>query len=144
MADVIHHLAELRGRELNVLAAKLPAGGGDRLGAAMRLLWESFTGPLALVAMELRTAARTDDELRRELVTVERTVRDNIGRQWRRLFGEEVVSGSSFDLALDFTLQVMIGMAMSASLHPDPGRVQRMLHMWNGVFLQMVNMEMES
>ena len=139
MAEVIHHLALLRGRELKELAAKLPAAGDDRVSVALALLWESFTGPLALVALELRTAARTEPELARILASAERTLRDNIGRQWRHLFGEEIANGPGFEVALDLSLHVMIGVAMSTSLHPDPQRVQSLLDAWRNTFLYLVH-----
>src|SRR5262249_8728811 len=62
MAATIEHLAGLRGRELKAAAAALPRGKA-RTARVFDLAWQSFTGPLFYVAMELRTAARTDAAL---------------------------------------------------------------------------------
>jgi hypothetical protein len=70
--------------------------------------------------MELRTAARTDPELRPVLVAAERALRDRIVHQARSLFGKDVADHAGLDRALDFTLQFMIGAAMTQVLHADP------------------------
>src|SRR5215468_7262921 len=85
LAATIEHLAEMRGRELRALEVRLPNSRAARVSAAVDLLWESFTGPLFYVAMELRAAARTDDELRAALATAELIVRDRVVMQARAL-----------------------------------------------------------
>src|SRR5689334_1357000 len=83
LVAAIAHLAEMRAIELKRLSAALPAergatdssgGGGSgggktgradaRTDAVLGLLWQCFSGTFFQVAMELRTAARTDPELR--------------------------------------------------------------------------------
>ena len=83
----------------------------------LELLWQCFSGAFFQVAMELRTAARTDPELRPVLVAAERALRDRIVAQARTLFGHEVAEHPGLERALDFTLQFMIGAAMTAVLH---------------------------
>ena len=73
--SLIGHAAELK-----VLAANLP-DGRSRTDAALELLWQCFSGTFFQVAMELRTAARTDPELRPVLVAAERSLRDRIVAQ---------------------------------------------------------------
>ncbi len=67
--------------------------------------------------MELRTAARTDPELRPVLSAAERSLRDRIVAQARTLFGKDVAEHPGLERAIDFTLQFMIGAAMTAVLH---------------------------
>src|SRR5258706_419802 len=83
------------------------------------LLWQCFSGTFFQVAMELRTAARTDPELRPVLVAAEKALRERILWQARTLFGKDVSEHPGLERALDFTLQFMIGAAMTAVLHKD-------------------------
>lgn len=120
LVAAVDHLAEMRAAELRVLSAELPAEGkGSRTDAVLDLLWQCFSGTFFQVAMELRTAARTDLELRPVLVAAERALRDRIVAQARKLFGKEVAEHPGLERAIDFTLQFMIGSAMTAVLHED-------------------------
>ena len=120
LTAAIDHLAEMRGRELKARATSLP-GGGERVDAVLDLLWECFGGALFQVAVELRAAARTDAELRAVLTAAERALRDRIVQQSRSLFGPALGEQPGFDRAIDLTLQLMIGLAMTAMLHGDDG-----------------------
>src|SRR4051794_25442542 len=110
LVAAIEHLAEMRAREMKAFAALLPpespgdapddaARGGvrgpailldERTDAVLGLLWQCFSGTFFKVSMELRTAARTDPELRRVLTVAERSLRDRIVAQSRTLFGKAV------------------------------------------------------
>ncbi len=63
MVEAVHYMAELRGEELRRRATELPEGG-DRVDRVLDSLWETFSGPLFSVSLDLRVAARTDPELR--------------------------------------------------------------------------------
>lgn len=135
IAAAIAHLATMRGLELKDKEARLPtSSGAERIGAAIDLLWESFSGPLFYVAMDLRAASRTDEECRSVLTEVERDIRDRILYQSRRLFGAEVASHPGFGRALDMTLQFMIGAAMTAILHREEVRVAALIEDWKRLF----------
>jgi len=140
MADAVRYLAVLRGKELHQLAVRLP-DGVDRVDAGIDLLWESFTGPLFHVALELRGAARTDPELRDLLVDVERELRDNIVAQCRELFGDEIAGRDGFERAIDTSLQLMIGASMSAMLHREPERARELLKVWKSLFPRLLEKE---
>src|SRR3569623_721695 len=121
LVAAVDHLAEMRAAELRLLSAELPAEGkGSRTDAVLALLWQCFSGTFFQVAMELRTAARTDLELRPVLVAAERALRDRIVAQARKLFGKDVSEHPGLERAIDFTLQFMIGAAMTTVLHDDP------------------------
>jgi hypothetical protein len=124
----------MRARELKVLAAGLPTGQ-SRIDAVLELLWQCFSGTFFQVAMELRTAARTDDELRPVLVAAERVLRDRIIAQARVLFGGELANHPGLERALDFTLQFMIGAAMTSVLHKDDAhRLRGLIDDFKGLF----------
>ncbi|HEY1817471.1 MAG TPA: helix-turn-helix domain-containing protein [Kofleriaceae bacterium] len=147
LVAAVEHLAEMRARELKVLAASLPAdrapgaaGEGarkmsSRTDAVLELLWQCFSGTFFQVAMELRTAARTDPELRPGLVAAERVLRDRIILQARSLFGRDVADHPGLERALDFTLQFMIGAAMTSVLHKDEsGRLRELIEDFKSLF----------
>ena len=102
-------------------------GTDARTDVVLGLLWQCFSGTFFQVAMELRTAARTDPELRPVLITAERSLRDRILWQARTLFGKDVSEHPGLERALDFTLQFMIGAAMSAVLHKDEARLKDLI-----------------
>ncbi len=133
LVAAVDHLAEMRARELKLLAGQLPEGKA-RMDAVLELLWQCFSGTFFQVAMELRTAARTDPELRPVLVAGERALRDRIFAQARVLFGKEVGEHPGLERALDFTLQFMIGAAMTAVLHKDDGRLRDLIDDFKAMF----------
>lgn len=126
LVATVDHLAEMRARELKMLAAQLPDGRA-RTDAVLELLWQCFSGTFFQVAMELRTAARTDPELRPVLIKAERALRDRILAQAKTLFGKDVSEHPGLERALDFTLQFMIGAAMSSVLHRDEARLRELI-----------------
>jgi AcrR family transcriptional regulator len=143
----VDHLAEMRARELKALSAQLPpegsgraaepdhAPGSDaRTGAVLDLLWQCFSGTFFKVSMELRTAARTDPELRSVLIVAERSLRDRIVAQSRTLFGRAVAEHPALERALDLTLQLMIGAAMSSVLHGETSHLDDLIEEWKQLF----------
>jgi AcrR family transcriptional regulator len=111
VAAAVEHLAAKRAEQLRTEAAQLPAGR-DRVTRALDLLWGSHKGPLFHAALELWVAARTDPELRRRLVPVERNLAATIYALCRELFGEEVVSRRRFDVHLAMALTMMQGLTL--------------------------------
>nr|HEX4313706.1 TetR/AcrR family transcriptional regulator [Kofleriaceae bacterium] len=136
LVAAVDHLAEMRARELKALATELPATShaSARTDAVLELLWQCFSGAFFQVAMELRTAARTDPELRAALVPAERALRDRIVAQARSLFGPEVAGARGLERALDLTLHFFIGAAMTAVLHKDDTRVRSLVDDWKKLF----------
>ena len=132
LVAAIAHLAEMRAAELKQLSAGLPEGRA-RTDAVLGLLWQCFSGTFFQVAMELRTAARTDPELRPVLASAEKVLRDGIIKQARTLFGKDVADHPGLEPALDMTLQLMIGAAMSAVLHDDK-RLDDLIDDWKALF----------
>ncbi|HEY0480660.1 MAG TPA: TetR/AcrR family transcriptional regulator [Kofleriaceae bacterium] len=154
LVAAVDHLAEMRAREMKAFASQLPperaeraeraeaapasgdpAPGGDaRSDAVLGLLWQCFSGTFFKVSMELRTAARTDPELRRVLTDAERRLRDRIVAQSRTLFGRAVAEHPGLERALDLTLQLMIGAAMTSVLHGEVSRVDELIDDWKALF----------
>jgi len=133
LVAAVDHLAEMRARELKLLSAQLPEGRA-RTDAVLGLLWQCFSGTFFQVAMELRTAARTDPELRPVLAAAEKALRERIIAQARTLFGKDVADHPGLERALDLTLQLMIGAAMSAVLHGEDRRLDALIDDWKQLF----------
>jgi len=135
LVAAVDHLAEMRAAELKGLASQLPSGDRrERTDAVLDLLWQCFSGTFFQVAMELRTAARTDAELRPVLVVAEKSLRERIFAQARALFGKEIAEHPGLERALDLTLQLMIGSAMSAVLHTEERRLDLLIEDWKALF----------
>jgi len=135
LVAAVDHLAEMRAKELKVLASQLPTTNArERTDAVLDLLWQCFSGTFFQVAMELRTAARTDAELRPVLVVAEKSLRERIFSQARALFGKDISEHPGLERALDLTLQLMIGSAMSAVLHTEERRLDLLIEDWKALF----------
>lgn len=152
LVAAVDHLAEMRAREMKAFASQLPPeradrgdrdaaehaepgpGGDPRTGAVLDLLWQCFSGTFFKVSMELRTAARTDPELRRVLTAAERSLRDRIVAQSRTLFGRGVAEHPGLERALDLTLQLMIGAAMTSVLHGQSSQLDDLIDDWKALF----------
>jgi AcrR family transcriptional regulator len=152
LVAAVDHLAEMRAREMKSFASQLPPerpdhgdreagaqgepvpGGDPRTGAVLDLLWQCFSGTFFKVSMELRTAARTDPELRRVLTVAERSLRDRIVAQSRTLFGRTVAEHPGLERALDLTLQLMIGAAMTSVLHGQSSQLDDLIEDWKALF----------
>ncbi len=133
LVAAVDHLAEMRAAELKGLASQLPSG--NRTDAVLDLLWQCFSGTFFQVTMELRTAARTDAELRPVLIVAEKQLRERIFAQVRSLFGKDsVAEHPGLERALDLTLQLMIGAAMSSVLHTQERRLDLLIEDWKALF----------
>jgi AcrR family transcriptional regulator len=73
VSAAVAHLAAKRIDELRMLVDALPEDA-DRMPALLDALWDSHQGDLFDATLELWVAARTDTELRGELVVLERDV----------------------------------------------------------------------
>jgi AcrR family transcriptional regulator len=112
LATAVEHLFDRRLAEfLEAFAAIDPQA--DRLDAALDLLWSMFQGPAFVAWTELWVAARTDPELARTVVAVER----RFTAETRTMFGELFPSQTAADALLhdigrDFAFAVMTGVAL--------------------------------
>jgi AcrR family transcriptional regulator len=125
----VAHLAKRRAAEL---VAEVPRTGDarQRLTRALDAIWASFSGPLFAAALELWVAARSDRELRANLVRFERQV----GRAMADLFGElagpETKQASHFAALLELTFHMMRGMALQRILRDDDTERRRLFEIW--------------
>ncbi len=109
VAEAVRHLAAKRVTELRHETAKLP-DDGEKMRAALDLVWRTHSGPMFAASLELWIAARTDSELRASLLPVEREVIASI----RELMaGVATVRGREVS---DETLNVLVTLVLGVGL----------------------------
>jgi hypothetical protein len=114
-------LAERRRKELIERAERELPEDPDP-GAALDIMWSTFSGPLFTAALELWIAARTDPELAEHLLPAER----EIGRG-ARATARQLCSGPDLDRALELAANTMRGIALQQVLNPSRTRCERQL-----------------
>ena len=107
--------------------ARFDAAGGDRVAAAVELLWGMYQRPELQAAIELYVAARTDAELRATLARVEGPHRENLHRAAREMFPEVAASHPDFSGAIELALDAVQGAAVGGVARPDDPAHRRML-----------------
>lgn len=110
-----------------ILDSDLPAGPG-RLERGIDLLWEAYSGTLSTAAVELWVAARTDEELRRSLLPVDRALGHATLEFYRRLVGDP--DTAELETVLLLTVNLFRGLALDAMIGGDPGRRAALLTEW--------------
>jgi len=104
------------GADLEQRIGQLP-GGSERIGAALDMVWEVFTGPLFQAVLELAVHARTETELRANFKPVEHVVRHGSRRLLRRALGRDAADHSVDDV-IALVLAAIRGLAILAILDP--------------------------
>jgi AcrR family transcriptional regulator len=117
VAAAVEHLFSGLTEEYQRGFAALPAGS-DRLREAIALLWTMFTKPRYLAVLELYTAARTDEGLRKQVRPIAERHEANVRELARRYFPEAASHDPQrFESMLSLVLDTMQGMAVSRFVH---------------------------
>lgn len=124
VAEAVAYLADQRSQQLVRKAKRLPRDR-SRVEGAVDLLWSGFSGRLFEASLELWIASRTDDELRRALVDLERHVADATNEVCRELFGPQVAADPHFDDKIQLAINTMRGVALLQVLQRDSGAHRR-------------------
>lgn len=99
-------VAELVSKPLNV--ADGPAGQYEVL---LNRLWEIFSGPVSFAQLELFTAARTDEDLRRHLLQFDHAVMTTLGDAARRV-APRLVDRPEFSSTMTTAIATIRGLRM--------------------------------
>jgi AcrR family transcriptional regulator len=129
------HLATERLRRTGERIDRLARGlsGVERLDRAIELMWETFSEPHFWAAVELWTAARTNEELRAALLPEEREIGAAIRAAMDRFYGPELVAHSRYPQVRDLLFTSMRGVGLAYALdHRDP-RTEPHLALWKQV-----------
>ncbi|HEX2903651.1 MAG TPA: helix-turn-helix domain-containing protein [Jatrophihabitans sp.] len=125
---VIEHITEQRMAELASGAAALPAGRG-RTEAVLELLVASYTGPLFRAALQIWTAASSEQALRARIIPLEA----ELGRRSHAiavaLLGVDESRPGHREL-VQATLDLARGLGLADVLHDDSRRRGRVLAEW--------------
>ncbi|HEY2205575.1 MAG TPA: helix-turn-helix domain-containing protein [Pseudonocardia sp.] len=128
-----HHLADSRIQEMERWIAEWSPGspsGAARVDRATELLWSTFTQPYFWAAMELWTAARTDDDLRQQLVPAERRIGRGVRHVIDTMYGPEHSSHPDFPQLRELLFTSMRGVALSYAIQPRDPRTDPRLLFW--------------
>jgi AcrR family transcriptional regulator len=129
------HLAVERMRRTGERIESLAGGlsGVERLDRAIELMWETFSEPHFWAAVELWTAARTNDELRAALLPEEREIGAAIRAGMDKLYGPELTAHPHYPDVRDLLFTSMRGVGLAYAMeHRDP-RTDPHLTLWKSV-----------
>ncbi len=128
---VVAALLHIHAKRIEAFQLMAETGGPRSLEALIEQLWASFNDDVWLAASELWTAARTDAELRVELVPAERTInkriRDHLTpilAQSHAGFGLEDLPPRRITAIVGLINSVMRGMALYEAFDPDEKRAK--------------------
>lgn len=99
-------VADLVSKPLNVVD-----GPGGQYEMLLNRLWEIFTGPVSFALLELFTAARTDEDLRRHLVQFDHAVMTTLNDAARRV-APELYDRPEFADAMTTAIATIRGLRM--------------------------------
>ncbi|GAB1512719.1 TetR/AcrR family transcriptional regulator [Actinophytocola sp. KF-1] len=133
MTSALEHLfARLSAQILNA-TAELPPGP-ERIEVGIDQLWAAYSGTLSTAAVELWVAARTDPELRKSLLPVDRALGHATLRFYRQIVGPDVDEQRAETLLL-LTVNLIRGLALDAMIGGDPARRTALLTEWKALVL---------
>jgi len=133
MTSALEHLfARLSAQILNA-TAELPPGP-ERIEVGIDQLWKAYSGTLSTAAVELWVAARTDPELRRSLLPVDRALGHATLQFYRQIIGTDVDEHRTETLLL-LTVNLVRGLALDAMIGGDANRRTALLTEWKSLML---------
>jgi AcrR family transcriptional regulator len=127
MTSALEHLFKRLSDEILAVTTDLPAGP-SRVEAGIDMLWRAYSGTLSTAAVELWVAARTDPELRRTLLPVDRALGHATLEFYRALLGE--VDDGELTTVVLLTVNLVRGLALDAMIGGDEHRRAALLAEW--------------
>ncbi|MEV6217001.1 TetR/AcrR family transcriptional regulator [Nocardia sp. NPDC058379] len=122
-------VVDLRLEQFQREAELLPAGR-DRLQSIVDLAWRDLNSPAFFTALDLWVAARTDAELRERLVHEERRVFTEMRRLYLDVVGEPYASDPRAEVLVEFTIDLLTGLSMTAMLTGTLGEREAVVRRW--------------
>ncbi|WP_153504064.1 TetR/AcrR family transcriptional regulator [Cumulibacter manganitolerans] len=148
---MLHHfptrgdlLREVIGRivdanEAAVEAALARTADGDVVERAVRALLTAAQSDSAMVEMEMWLAARTNPELRADLVTAERAAGRDLERVLSRAFGPDLAAHPSFPLVSAMTLALVRGLSIGQVLRRSTASTDAAIRQWSALARDMLH-----
>jgi AcrR family transcriptional regulator len=134
MTSALKHLFARLSSQILAATAQLPPGQ-ERLDQGIDLLWEAYSGTLSTAAVELWVAARTDAELRKSLLPVDRALGHATLEFYREIVGSDV-DERQLETLLLLTVNLVRGLALDAMIGGDERRRTVLLAEWKTLALE--------
>lgn len=139
IAAALQQLAVRRHAEALAAADRLPAGP-ERLPAALDIIWSFYASQLFQAALDLWSHARTDPELRAQLVPIERDLDRQTMELVRRMF-PEVARRPDFEPLVEMSIAAARGLSLLDMLHPGSDRSRRQWESFRGLLVGLYEAE---
>lgn len=133
LVAAVHHLAAQRVQDLGH-DQEWPSDPVARVAVAVDLMWLHFRQPYFWASMELWLAARSHEELRRELIPLERTLGGMIKAQTDRFFGSDFTVLPRYRVVRDLVYSSMRGIALGYAIDPRDPDADPNLVVWRDQF----------
>jgi AcrR family transcriptional regulator len=133
MTSALEHLFGRLSAQILSSTAELPPGP-ERIGMGIDQLWKAYSGTLSTAAVELWVAARTDPELRRSLLPVDRALGHATLQFYREIIGADLDEHGTETLLL-LTVNLIRGLALDAMIGGDAKRRTALLAEWKSLVL---------
>ena len=128
MTSALGHLFTRLSAQILSTTTELPPGP-ERIEQGIDQLWAAYSGTLSTAAVELWVAARTDPELRRSLLPVDRALGHATLQFYRQIVGSDVDEQRAETLLL-LTVNLIRGLALDAMIGGDATRRATLLTEW--------------
>ncbi|MBB4910198.1 TetR/AcrR family transcriptional regulator [Actinophytocola algeriensis] len=133
MASALEHLFARLSAQILHTTADLPPGP-ERIEIGVDQLWAAYSGTLSTAAVELWVAARTEPELRRSLLPVDRALGHATLQFYRQIIGNDADEHRTETLLL-LTVNLIRGLALDAMIGGDETRRTALLREWKSRML---------
>ena len=137
MTSALEHLFARLSAQILHTTAELPPGP-ERIEVGIDQLWAAYSGTLSTAAVELWVAARTDPELRRSLLPVDRALGHATLQFYRQIIGhgdDEAADEQRTETLLLLTVNLIRGLALDAMIGGDEKRRTALLGEWKSLML---------
>lgn len=133
MTAALEHLFTRLSNQILSATAELPQGP-SRIEAGIELLWHAYSGTLSTAAVELWVAARTDEELRRTLLPVDRALGHATLEFYRELMPAS--PDNRLNTMVLLTVNLIRGLALDAMIGGDERRRAALLGEWKALVVE--------
>ena len=126
MVAATAYVVDQRVQAFRVSAAQI-APDEHRLDALVDLAWRDLNSPAFFIAMELWTAARTDPQLRDQVLVLEEQLFATMRDSYAEVLGNDLADAA---LPVEFTIDVLTGLSITTMLTGRLGPRQPLLDRW--------------
>ncbi|WP_017624197.1 TetR/AcrR family transcriptional regulator [Nocardiopsis chromatogenes] len=127
LVAAIHHIADMRLKRIRELVADI-GDGSEALERMVRAVRSAMAGPPFQAAIELWAAARTDRQLRNELLPAER----RLGAELRRIFDRHagIADPEAARTAFESLMALVRGLELTRIMRSDQTMADRVVDDW--------------